>query len=566
VVLPSGGDVAEAPAALVPAASWSPTAPAEDLVAGPAPSGTERVDLRTAYTRTFEDEAGALTTELFSRPIYYQPSDSTEWQPINLGFHEPGKDAPDGTVAVADTAPVALTLGVGGGLTLASGDVSLALSVTDVATADLTPELAADGKYADYRDLLAAGLSLRVFPRADGLRSFLVLGKAPSSRDVTFSVNAPGLTLASELDGSVTLRDSADAVVGRIPRPLLIDSTDTDGDGGAIKPNAVSLAVNTTNGGAPTLTIKIDKAALDETIYPAYVDLSVVDFPDSAAAALHTFTSSAHEDANFANYQRPEAPAYAELWHGRRPERRDDNDAYLRFPGLANLLAGASVTSASLEVFPYWQGGDAEAASATWLGRVTADWDPQSLTWNTRPSSTDEAATFETTQGAWSGMDVSTYVADVVAGTAPDYGLVLHANDEGRGHWKRFVAESDLGAGALEPRLVVHWTGLKPAAATTTEVFGTTAVLAWGNPGLAPAAKKVQFQLSRDGFQTVLTQAQLKKAAAAAGSLVATTFDMKPGTYSWRVRARYGDSHSWSEWSNAGTFVVAGPTGSAAVL
>jgi hypothetical protein len=64
----------------------------------------------------------------------------------------------------------------------------------------------------------------------------------------------------------------------------------------------------------------------------------------------------------------------------------------------------------------------------------------------------------------------------------------------------------------------------------------------------------------------VLNHAPLKKAAATAGAVVVTTFDMKPGTYSWRVRAQYGDSHSWSDWSNAGTFVVAGPSGSAAVL
>jgi len=566
VVLPSGSDVAEAPAALVPAAAWSPETPAEDVAAGPVAAGEERVDLRTAYTRTYQDGTGQLTTELFSRPIYYQPADSADWLPIDLRFHEPSKNSPDGTAAVADTAPVSLTLGDGGSMTLATGDLSVGLSTGASSETPVTPELSADGRYADYRDLVAQGLSLRAFPRSDGLRSFLVLSKEPASREITFSVEPSGVTLAAEVDGSITLRDANDAVVGRIPRPLLIDSTDTEGDGGAVKANAVSLELNTTEQGATTLTLKVDKAALDETVYPAYVDLSLVDFPNSAAAAFHTFASSAHADSNFANYQRPESPGYAELWHGRRPERRDDNEAYLRFPGLADLLGGASVTSASLEVFPYWQGGDAEAASATWLGRVTADWDPQSLTWNTRPTNTEEDESYDTLQGQWSGMDVSAYVADVVAGTSPDYGLVLHATEAGRGHWKRFVAESDLGAGALEPRLVVHWAGLKPQAAASTDVIASSAVLAWRSPGLAPAPTRVQLQLSLDGFQTFASEAKLKKSAAAAGSVVVTTFDLDPGTYSWRVRAQYGDSHSWSDWSNSGTFVVVGPVSSPVVL
>ena len=407
------------------------------------------------------------------------------------------------------------------------------------------PELGVSGEYADYRDLLGPGVGLRIFPRADGFKAFLILSNEPDARSVTFDVDAAGLTLTAEEDGSVTLRNADDAIVGRIPSPMLLDSSDIEGDGGAVRPGAVALRVDTSHTGASSLTLVLNLASLDEAVYPAFVDLGVVDFPTAATAALHTFASSAHPDTNFSTYQRPEAPGYAELWHGRRPDRRDDNEAYLRFPGLAVLLAGATIESASLDAFPYWQ-SDPEDPSTSTVAVVTEDWDVRTLTWNTRPASDPEATAIETTQGQWSNIDVTSFVSDVVSGAANNYGFVLHADDAGRGHWKRLVAESATGTGTLEPRLVVHWTGLKPAATTSTEVVASSAVLTWANAGLADAAVRAQVQTVARWFSTIEYQASLKRDAAAAGSLVVTTFDMAQGTWSWRVRTKYGDASQWA--------------------
>ena len=116
-VLPATLD--EAPAALVPPVAWLPEAPAPEIAAGPEIAGHERVDLRTASSRTFEDSDGKLTTEIFARPINYLPADSTEWQPIDLSFQVTDAEADGGgeadvpatPVAVANTSPVAIALG-----------------------------------------------------------------------------------------------------------------------------------------------------------------------------------------------------------------------------------------------------------------------------------------------------------------------------------------------------------------------------------------------------------------------------------------------------------------------
>lgn len=554
LVLPTNPDQPEAPAALVPAVAWIPAAPADEIAYGPDVAGEEHTDMRTANSRTFEDDDGRFTTEIFTRPIHYLPAESTEWQPIDLRFHALEDD--DSGAAIADTSPI--TLGLRGadtdGALFSLGAGELAIGLTPVrGGAALPPELGDEGRYADYRDVLGDGTGLRIFPRADGFKAFLVLADKRDTNRFTFALDAPGLTFAQELDGSIALRDAEDVVVGRIPRPMLLDSSDIEGGGGGVRAAAVSLRLTDTELGHAELTLAVDRASLAEAVYPAFVDLGVVDFPTSTASAAHTFASSAHPNANFSTYQRPEAPGYAELWHGRRPERRDDNAAYLRFHGLSELLSGVTVESASLAAFPYWQ-TDEEAASTTWMSRVAEDWDVRTLTWNMRPAPHAEMTTFETTRGAWSAMDVSAYVLSVTAGTTPDYGVVLHADDQGRGYWKRFVVESAMGSGVLEPRLVVNWSGLKPLTSATPGTTAATQTLAWTNAAIAPDAARYHVQISDDGFESVLSNIRIKGAAVADDAYTVARDDLGLGAYEWRVRAKYGDSTEWSAWSDAASF------------
>lgn len=553
VVLPPKMDEPETPAALVPAAPWMPASPDPEIAAGLQDSLVERTDMRTANSRTFETSAGQFTTEIFSRPIFYLPEGTTEWQPIDLTFRLPEEGEKLG--AIADKSPVSLGLrGSREGdalLTATSGETTVSLSPRG-SDSRAAPEIAADSRFADYRDVLGPGVGLRILPRADGFKTFLVLASEPTTRRFDFHLSTAGLAPTVEPDGSVALRDASGALVGRFTKPMLLDSSDVDGDAAGIRADAVAFSLKTADDGSTRLSVTVEQAALDEAIYPAYVDLGLVDFPNATYSAAHTFVSSYHPNGNFSTFQRPES-GYAELWHGRRPGRGDDNEGYLHFLGVAALLRGGSVETADLQVFPYWQTGP-ESPTQTWLGRITESWDLRSVTWNTRPDALLDAATYETTQAAWGRMDVAAYVRDVVGG-APDYGLVLHANGAGRGHWKRFVAESAFGDGVLEPRLAVTWSGLRPSVTTAT-VAAEAVDLGWTNAEVAPAANRIQLQLSRDGFATVARQMRLKSGPAQAGWVALPIADLSVGTYSWRARAKYGDATRWSPWSEAGTFTI----------
>ncbi|HUR16771.1 MAG TPA: DNRLRE domain-containing protein, partial [Candidatus Limnocylindrales bacterium] len=567
-VIPAPIDAPEEPASLVPPLAWSPEITDETLVAGPAIDGEERVDLRTANSRTWETDEGKFTTEFFGRPIHYLPADSTDWQPIDLRFSVPEDE--DAGVAVASAAPVSLALreadSEDGLLTLsgsnaAGEELNVSLGLPHVGRNAEEPVLALDGSYADYRNALGRDRALRILPRADGFKTYLILPDRPASNEVAFAVEAGTLTLTPEPDGSVTLRDADGSIYGRVTRPMLLDSSDVEGDGGGVRASAVTLTVvpAADEESPDVLTLTIDRDLLAEAVYPAFVDLTLVDFPSNAAAAQHTFASSAHPDSNFSVFQRPEAPGYAELWHGRRPGRDDNNEIYLRFGGLADALRGATVESAGLAAFPYWQNAGDDPRS-TWLAPITAEWDLRTLSWNTRPLPATEASDYETTQGQWTAMDLTAYTQSIVDGSALDYGLVLHASQQGRGYWKRFVGESTLGGGALEPRLTVAWSAPRPSSGQATfDETGTQVSLAWSHGTLVPDADRVQVQVSADGFATILTDTKLKGRHAGDLTLAIPTGDLEAATYSFRVRARYGEGAAWSSWSDAGTFTIAAP-------
>jgi cell wall-associated NlpC family hydrolase len=555
----------EGPASLVAPITWT-TAPSAELAAGPAMLGEERLDMRTANSRTFQNEDGTFTTEFFNRPVFYQLPDSTEWLPIDLRFREPIEDEDEDGLAISDSSPSSLilrsTIDEAGLLSLSSTGYLFGLDPVSDGHEEIVPTVI-DGTYADYHDAVGKGVGLRILPRADGVKAFLVLSEEPKGNTFTFNTSALGLdglplTYTTELDGSITLRDAALTSYGRIMRPMLLDSSDLDGDGGGVRPTAVTLTTALAEDGTQTLTLTAAKSFLDEAVYPAFIDLTLVDFPTGASSAIHTFASSIHPDSNFSTYQRPESPSYSELWHGRRPGRIDDNEVYLRFQNVRETLAGVTVNSANVAAFPYWQAAGEESRT-TWVGRVITDWDVRSVTWNSKPGVDPVQTEVDTTQGAWTAMDVSYYATAIIYGHAPDYGLVLHATGEGNDHWKRFVAETTAGAGALEPRLVVNWSGLRPAASLPVTVDDATTAATWVHPVVAPDAWRVQVQVSADGFQTLFVDERLKHANAALTSLNVATADLVPGTYSWRVRARYGEDEAWSDWSDPGTFVIAEP-------
>ena len=391
-----------------------------------------------------------------------------------------------------------------------------------------------DGRYADYFDFSGTGVGMRVFPTADGFKSFLVMRREPKTNRFSFAIDAPGTTFSAQEDGSISMLDEAGAVIGKLPRPLLLDSSDVDGNGGGVFTAATTLTL-TMDGPLPVITVGVERRYLDEAVYPAFIDLSLTDFPVSTTGADLTFASSRHPNANFERYQRPEGAAYAELWHGRQPGSGTDNEIYLRFPGLAETLGTVDVAEAALELFPYWQRED--TAAPTVVNRVAAEWNSESLTWSSRPEAGEEVISATSDAGSWSNIDVSSYVADLVAGS-DDFGLVLAGDESGATTWKRFVASGAAAELNLGPRLSITWSGLR-ATGLAPSGLTTSAHVTWSHAGLATDQRRFQVQVSRDAFATTVAESgTIKGRTGKLSSWAAPSGSFTQGaSYSWRFES-----------------------------
>ncbi len=549
---------------IAPEPSAVPTdLPAPEPAVDELPEGVEQLDLRTANSRTFEQPDGSFVTELFSGPIHYQPAGTDEWQPIDLVL-EPadelagrGEDVAADVEAVSDDAPAVLSLADGSaddGFIRLAGEghtISFALPAdASAGHASSEPVIEAEGRYAEYADFLSGGIGLRVFPRADGVKAFLVLPERPEQKSFSFVVSAPGLSLdMDEKDGGAVFTDGEGNIVGRIPQPFMVDSSELEGRGGGIYTEAVALSISEQDG-QDLLTLTPDQAFLEQAVYPVYLDPTTTNFPNASAGINDTFASSRYPNSNFNTYQRPDSPYHHEMWHGNEPGSSYYNETYIRFNGLADVLGAVHVDQASLTMYPYWQYHHFQARP-TWIRQITQTWGVGTLTWNARPTTADnlDPSQFDTTEGQWSDADVTGHIQAVLTGGQTHHGFMLHANDTGQGNWKRFVSEHD--ASSYKPKLVVQWSPYTVTAANPTGGAETsTRTLSWSNDLGGPQAT-YEAQLSTNNFSTILATSGQVASADTSWTIPTSTSLTSGTTYQWRVRGKFGANTTWTAFSTA---------------
>ena len=222
-------------------------------------------------------------------------------------------------------------------------------------------------------------------------------------------------------------------------------------------------------------------------------------------------------------------------------------------PASPTTLGTVDVAEAALELFPYWQREDTAAPTVvrsrgSRMGCRGADLEPAAEAGDEVISATSDA-------GSWSNIDVSTYVAELVAG-ADDFGLVLAGDESGATTWKRFVASGQVAELNLGPRLSITWSGLRPTGLAPSGLLPRRHVISWSHAGLAPISVASRSQISHDasdrGRRVGHVKGQCRHAVAVDDAERITR--QRAATYSWRVRVKYGADKAWSEWSTPKTF------------
>ena len=588
-VAPVTAAVTAAPVAVAPVPEAGPPA-ADPLELDPA---DEVVTARTETTRAYDLGDGRMAVEAFADPVFYQPTGSRDWLPIDLDFAVTG----DGATAVVEAAPVRVTVGAqpDGLVAVEHRGYRIALrpiEVTPAADAEAADRLdgvvppadrpivaepvvldasevsaalaapiaagrpAPDRQRVDLPDVLP-GVDLRVFAHPYGTSNFLVLAERPEVSSWTFAVTAPGLTLVPGAGGALEFVDRSGTPFAAMPAPYAVDSTPDEATGSGRTTTAAWYTL-TTLGERQLVTVSVDPSWLADAVYPVYVDPSQSIYNDGQSANGDTHVNAGNPTFNYANYQRPDSPYTYEMWLGESPsDPTYFNMDFIQF----NLDAyyGNIVDSATLEVRPYHQYYNPPTSSRAWLRRVTASW-TESITWNTKPAVTSTGLTFaDCVEGAQCGFNVTGLTGNWFDGDYLDAGVridEINADGEWKGptFWKRLIAsEQQTGT---RPRIIFTYhnpvTVVAPNAGPTS-----SRTLSWATEsGWGQDAYRVEVSTSPTFSPTLVTSGDVTSSTAREWPIPSGTTLTAGTTYHWRVRARRTTARATTMWSPyaAGSF------------
>ncbi|WP_025753467.1 DNRLRE domain-containing protein [Priestia megaterium] len=234
-------------------------------------------------------------------------------------------------------------------------------------------------------------------------------------------------------NGSISFKNAKGDTVFSVPRPYMSDSN-VDKDSGEPQ---ISYDVHyelKKSGDGYELTVIADQKWLTnkDRAYPVYIDPTI-----TLGASDDTFVTDAYPTTNYDKFWESSSGYYS-LKVGKYDSASGTNYAFVK-PDTSKLK-GAIIDSANFNI--YTAHSYSSTATNVWLDRVDGNWSPGSVTWNTKPGSTN-IATASVAKGQTANFDVTNTVKDWVAGTKPNYGFKLHENGNGQSYWKKFYASEN---------------------------------------------------------------------------------------------------------------------------
>lgn len=520
-----------------------------DPATGLKTSATEILSARTEYSQTFDNHDGTRTTQFYAAPVFYRVNESDTLEPIELGFEPAALGAAE---FVSDRAPVSVSVGAssatGNFMSTRYRDLTIGFGLPEdlaKAAGSVTPTI--DGPIADYVDLLP-GLDLRIIAGAHGPKSFFIWRTVPKYASLKYTVDAPGLTLVPQDDGTIAFVDKSGATVAAIPRPYAIDSTPNEAFGTGDVTDLVTMALEPDG---RTVDISVDPAWLETATYPVYVDPSTGWINNAGSNSYGDAFVDSHSGNGYADYV-DATTGYHELWNGTSPADGGVTYDFLRWD--LGLYANVTVDSATLRLRPWHQYYNAPTAETTYVRQVTSSWTESGVNWSNKPSYT---STNMATTGCVEGTDCSFDVKNIAqlwlqaVSPAANWGFQVDTIGKGSTYWKRFLS-SENGSNKPAFQLTYHnavTTALYPTGGATTPA--TT--LSWSyTDASALAQTQYHVDIATDaGFtQNVVTSGDVASSAKAWAVPSALTAG---ATYYWRVKAYNGTS--WSPWSTTASFV-----------
>ncbi|MEV6984653.1 DNRLRE domain-containing protein [Sphaerisporangium sp. NPDC051017] len=438
------------------------------------------------------------------------------------------------------------------------------------------PRPTVKGNVATYANAAGKGADLVVTVLPTGFRHDVVLRERPAKPlELRIGVETGRLTLLEGKDGGLLLKAAKDGKpVASAPEPVMWDTPSgrQGTPGGFRKRGKISTDV-VTNGGRQVLVLRPDARYLADaaTKYPVTID------PTTTLPLTTDTTVFQGETRSYAGETYMAAGASGDPLFGIPFQL---SRAHMKFD--TSALSGVTVSTASLQAYRHAVNTLFPCSSSSGIiaARVTAAWNPATLTWANKPATTTtgQVTTSETgncAAGQYMSWPVTAIAQAWASGTA-NHGVELRGvSESANANYQVYFNTSEYGGGH-PPTLNVTYTipsaptvsGLAITPATqqsgTTIATSLTPQLAATVSDTAGSGLTGQFEVEHDpaatgqGTGQIWTGSLGNVPADTQANITVPADTLTDGwTVRWRARAVSATAASaWSDWQS---FIVSVP-------
>lgn len=417
---------------------------------------TEILSKRDAYSKTYLLPDGSYQYVAYAEPVHYKDSNDTYVEIDNKITESVTKDGYKYTNASNSwNAYFAEKLSNSDAVMMTDGQHSISFCFpgqtgTEIVTrsTDIAKDkdlgyyskLAADNRSVIYTDVVA-DVDIAYTVQAGLLKEDIILKSKDAPTSFKFRLNTGGLTIKTN-NNTISLFDSNGKEIFSFA-PLYMEDAN-----GKRSDNVTMEYTSVKNGYEVTITADRSFLEAEDTAYPVVIDPSVM-----VTGSDVTFDTCVDEQYPTSNYYLSE-----NLWTG-GALGTNAMRTYIKF-ALPSDVYASQVTSAYI----YLLKKDYQTPTIQ-AYRVASDWTPSAMTWNTRSyySTESSSPTAVNTVGNWYGLDITSILTSWLAGTYPNYGVVLKEPSETNSSQKTKFYSSDAPS-PNKPELVINYSGTNNVA------------------------------------------------------------------------------------------------------
>ncbi|PGS46509.1 DNRLRE domain-containing protein [Bacillus sp. AFS041924] len=280
-------------------------------------------------------------------------------------------------------------------------------------------------------------IELRNFTFNQNSKEDIILNSYEGYHQFTFQIKTDLAAIKSE-NKSISFVDSNEKEVFNLPAPLMTDSNYDEHLGEGVSSTEVTYSLEKIDGGYK-LVVNADPNWLKDPArkYPVFIDPTT-----SISISTDTYVSNLEPTKNYEDPANKWSETLGEyvLPVGYYGTTTGTNYALLKNP-IASIK-GLNITGATFYAFVTHHYYASPTPNGIWLDRNDTDFSPNSVTWNTKPNSTNIASD-SVGINQWAAFDVTSTVSGWADGSIPNYGFKLHTNGNGQTYWKKIVSSAN---------------------------------------------------------------------------------------------------------------------------